>query len=214
MQKSLLARALRVAAVSLLFLATFQLAPAEANATGLSIQNLTKWSAASGGNDHYYGYVSFADISFTDASTLASAEVLSGFTGYLTTITSAAEQSFVQANVLPADQEAPADYYIAGAAQAPNQFLPTGGWSWGSGEAWGYTNWAPGQPDGGFNQPDAFLSVMVNLSRGKWADEPHQSASTTGFLIEFDGGSIQLPEPDAALLLAGALAAMALVRRT
>ncbi len=211
-------RLARVAALGLLVLATAQIAPSNARATGLVIENLVQWADTAGGNQHVYGFVRMDDLTWNDAAVMAATEVMLGSTGHMATITSAAEMAFIEQNVLPAGNPgAPNEQAFAGGVQMAGMMFPGIGWGWDvTGEAWSYTNWAVGQP--GFVASEDFLAVMLQTTRGKWYDVTDNSPDAVGFLIEFDTTQdlpdpVVLPEPDGALLLAGALAALALIRR-
>jgi hypothetical protein len=107
----------------------------------------TRWKVAEGGNGHWYKVVVLPkDVTWSEADRLARLEG-----GYLATITSAAENSFVFALI-----NAPqffTDEHGAGPAlgglQQDRASEPDGGWSWVSGEPWDYSNWLPGEPNNG-----------------------------------------------------------------
>lgn len=101
------------------------------------------WDVGSGGNGHYYEPVA-QSINWAGASAAAA---LRG--GYLVTLTSAEENAYVHGLV---QNDAALWFNDAagpwiGAFQPDGSPEPAGGWSWVSGEPWGYTNWWPSQPD-------------------------------------------------------------------
>jgi hypothetical protein len=98
----------RITSKIMLFLESLILASA---ATATPVQ----WTTASGGNNHWYEFVfSQTGLTFAQAFSAAGASSFNGLPGYLATITSAGEQSFVQQ----------LDVYPAGATG--NEVLPSG----------------------------------------------------------------------------------------
>jgi len=107
----------------------------------------TRWEVAAGGNGHWYKAVVLPkDVTWSEADRLARLEA-----GYLATITSAAENSFVF-SLINAPQFF-ANEHGAGPAlgglQQERASEPDGGWSWVSGEPWAYSGWLPGEPNNG-----------------------------------------------------------------
>jgi hypothetical protein len=108
----------------------------------------TPWLAGDGGNGHFYRVVPFASaIRWTDARSAAT-----DLAGHLATLTSAGENAFVHG--LLADER----YWriVGGQSFGPwigaTDEVVEGNFSWVSGEPWGYTAWAAGQPDNGGNE--------------------------------------------------------------
>ncbi len=108
------------------------------------------WDINDGGNDHEYEAVLVEEgIEFFDA--LAAAEAMGG---HLATITTSAENSFVFNNVASDPTlwggDTGADNFYAGpwlgGIRSLDASTPDSGWSWITGESWGYTNWAAGEP--------------------------------------------------------------------
>jgi len=102
-----------------------------------------QWKSSLGGNDHWYRGVHVdTPISWITASNQANAQGSN-----LATITSQAEDDFVFRLI-----NKPAFWYgemgpLLGGFQPPGSVEPAGGWRWVTGEPWGYTHWAGGQPD-------------------------------------------------------------------
>lgn len=159
-----------------------------------------QWS----GNGHYYQAVSApAGISWFAAQADA---VSKG--GYLATIASAEENDFVFSLI-----DAP-EYWIfyadgwtsgpwLGGYQPEGSPEPDGGWTWVTGEPWGYTHWSAWLDDdhGGEDYLQFTAGRQSTPMRGKlWNDI--QPDSTTwpvgGYVIESP-----VPEPATLLLLAG-----------
>ena len=126
--------------------------------------------------------------SFGDAQRIASGSVYRGLSGYLATISSAAENAVVAsvAGVEPA--------YIGGSDHAQS-----GVWRWISGPEAGelistYTNWWPGEPSNdrfGTSGPSAEDALAISNStkwQGQWWDTPTWDlAGNMGFIVEYGG---------------------------
>jgi hypothetical protein len=110
--------------------------------------SITQWTA---GNNHWYEPViapGTGGISWTDANAAAIAKG-----GYLATITSAPENSFVYSLISgnlaywrPANGANTSGPWLGG-RQTDELAEPSGHWSWVTGESWSYTNWNPGEPN-------------------------------------------------------------------
>ncbi|KQW43760.1 MULTISPECIES: lectin-like protein [unclassified Roseateles] len=163
-----------------------------------------QWQTAAGGNGHYYLYVPDA-VSWQDALATAAASSWQGQAGYLATITSAAEDSFVGATVASANLA-----WIAASDDGDEN-----NWTWRAGpeagQALGYTNWASGEPN---NCCDGENFVHLNwLATGQWNDHggPGNPGQLNGYVIEY---AAAVPEPaSVALMLAGAALLASLRRR-
>jgi hypothetical protein len=172
-------------------------APAPAHA------QLVQWSIASGGNGHWYEYVSapsiFAPVSFDAARAAAEASTHLGLQGYLATVTSAAEQQFING----------AFSYLFGFGATSTAWLGAsdaaveGEWRWLGGPEVGqlvsYSDWLPGHPISGpgFESYD-YLALLVNaqsvpVSFG-WSSSPSNGA--LGYIVEYGAGvAVPVPEP-------------------
>jgi len=133
-------------------------------------------------NGHYYEAVSVpTGINWFQARDAAAVRTYLGRKGHLVTITSAAEEQFVVAN-LPS---AVTGNYLLGGHQdpaAPGYSEPGGGWQWVTGEPWNYTFWKPFQPDNGSNTENA---LMFFSPEGGWNDVNDTSA-LTGYVVEYE----------------------------
>ena len=124
---------------------------------GFAAEGPVQWSVSSGGNGHWYEWVTDAPLPWEDAREQASQRPLAGHEGeawvsYLATLTSAEEEEFVMQNVL--GEDAPQKEYLGpwiGAFQPPGSPEPDGDWQWVSGEEWSYTNWYHGTQ---FSEPN------------------------------------------------------------
>src|SRR4051812_1344508 len=99
-----------------------------------------QWTVASGGNGHWYAFVSQAGVTWTAAETSAEA---SG--GHLATITSQAENEFVGAIWL--QNLGPSAWLGGYQTPSTNELDSKANWHWITGEPWDYTNWHPAEPN-------------------------------------------------------------------
>ncbi|MDP6636482.1 MAG: lectin-like protein [Phycisphaerae bacterium] len=170
------------------------------------------------GNGHYYEFVS-GDITWQNAFTAASGRTWSGASGYLATITTAAEDQFIIGQF---------------ATGVSNQFAWIGGhepaddgvWKWASGPEQGvqfslgdaatapfnYANWGGIEPnDFKIGEDYTMMNLGVEfsgISSGQWADAistPNESDPVVGYIVEYT------PEPATMTLLA--LSGLAVLRR-
>jgi len=160
-----------------------------------------QWTAASGGNGHWYEFRS-VEVYGPHHWEAARAEAEAAG-GYLATITSAAENSFFTNQiVIPFTRRGCyCVEYLGG-------YQPAGGgpWSWVTGEPWSYTNWYPGEPN---SASENYLTTWWNS--GQWNDIYSTEGGFAGYYIEYD--TYPIPEPSTALLLGLGLVAMAGHRR-
>jgi hypothetical protein len=133
------------------------------------------WTLESGGNGHYYEFVSMPGVGFGHALGHADARVWDGWPGYLATITSQEESDFItSALAIP-------DSAWIGASVWP--------WRWVTQEPWVYENWCPGEPDDAY--PGNYSCAAQIMSSGCWRDCLADSRSS-GFVVEY-GGYIPVP---------------------
>jgi hypothetical protein len=94
-------------------------------------------------NGHYYQLVEVEEpgMDWSEARDAAATMVYNGMPGYLATVTSQQEEDFIISNF----PEIYPQYVWLGASDEANE----GDWKWITGEAWDYTDWAIGEPNGG-----------------------------------------------------------------
>ncbi|WP_394697838.1 choice-of-anchor L domain-containing protein [uncultured Methanomethylovorans sp.] len=146
---------------------------------------------------HYYEYVANARISWNDAKTAAEARSLSGMQGYLATITSATENSFISSKIQ-------GEAWI-GASDSAQE----GQWKWVTGPESGtiyslfwsgnyngaavngsYENWNDNEPNDAGDEDCAHL-----LSNGMWNDyNANNIDPIMGYFVEY-GGMPNEPSP-------------------
>ena len=175
-------------------LKTLALAAGLACATG-AIAAPTQWSSASGGNDHWYEFIS-PSATWQNAFTAANASTFMGMNGYLATVTSAAENTFI-ANL------ANGTLAWLGGSDAGNAVNV---WTWRNGpeagHAFTYTHWNGGEPNNCCGGED-YLQINWAV-RGGWNDHggPGNGYQMNGYIVEYSAAPV--PEPETyAMLLAG-----------
>ena len=140
------------------------------------------------GNGHYFEFISSTDISWTDANTAANTKTYFGLQGYLATITSLAENTFVYSKINAAG-------WLGGSDAASE-----GVWKWVSGPETGTQFWSGGVGGSAFGgnfaywhsgQPDNAGSAEHYLdfwNGDQWNDYPNTaSGSIAGYVVEYGG---------------------------
>jgi MYXO-CTERM domain-containing protein len=168
----------------------------------MAVAGPVQWS----GNGHWYGAVYVPEkITWTDARDEA---VASG--GYLATITSATENDFV--HDLISDPKFWWDWtprwlgpWLGGTDEGHE-----GSWTWVTGEAWSYANWAVGEPNSQLGENFLQYWSMPDGYGSTWNDSENDwNGGMYGYVVEYD--AYPVPEPAAFALLG--LGAAALLRR-
>ncbi len=131
-----------------------------------------EWALGAGGNGHVYQLIE-SPMDWESARAWAEAHH-----GYLVTATSAAENSFVRSVAGSAPEEH--GYVWLGGMANPGQCSNPNGWSWVTGEAWGFTAWQGDEP----NYPDecrlAYRFQYGELWNNYVGSNPHF------FIVEWD----------------------------
>jgi hypothetical protein len=150
---------------------------------------LKQWTTGTGANNHWYeGILAHTSNgegggwTWDEANKIAKARG-----GYLTTITSAEENSWIKAQMIP-DMATISGWHwgpLIGGRKVG------GVWEWANGETWSYTGWQGGQPDNheGLEDKLAYWSYPdVYPGQDNWNDT--SSSHRIEFIIEYDS----LPE--------------------
>jgi uncharacterized delta-60 repeat protein len=148
-----------------------------------------QWTTASGGNGHWYQFVS-GSKTWTQARDEAT-----NAGGHLATVTSAAESTFVNGLVYD-----PAVSFWLGGYQDRTSVTfrePAGGWRWVTTEPWSFTNWNAGEPN---NSGDEDHLAGNLSSSGRWADLQSTNARP-GYIVEFETDPRPAPRTQATLTL-------------
>ena len=171
-----------------------------------------EWKVEDGGNGHFYELVFRPGPepapSWTAARDAAAGMSFGGVSGHLATVTSQAEHGFINTQFPPFTLIA-----WVGGVQEPDPTPGTGadqGWSWITGEPWGYTAWMNGEPnDWPGTTDERYLSMWVGLpgDLNTWNDNS-DFGTPRAYVVEFP---VIVPEPAVALPLV--LAGVALMRR-
>jgi len=142
-------------------------------------------------NGHYYEVITSGDITWLAAYQAATASSYLGNSGYLATVTSASEHSFVAA-LLPGGVQ----HWIGG-YQAAGGSEPGGGWTWDTTEPWSYTNWGFGQPDN--NGTSCGEEDFLTIWGYAWNDEDDPGCpchgGISGYVVEYGGATGSLSQP-------------------
>jgi hypothetical protein len=155
-----------------------------------------------GVNGHEYDIFSTANINWSAANS----SLTDGW--YLATITSAEEQNFIAGlldSLWPQGTTRPTylEYWLGGYQNPPPGafgYEPGGYWSWVSGEAFAYTNWAGGEPNDSTGQDNHLAIDYRSGWNWLWNDNDTQiNGIIYGYVAEHEA---TVPEP-ATLLLTG-----------
>jgi len=160
-----------------------------------------QWSSGGGGNDHFYDFI---PGSFAWAGALADAPTKShlGQPGYLATVTSGGEDTFIRTSVTTStawlsgsDAATEADWKWMAGPEAGQSF-----WISGVTQPGFVALWGPGEPNNALGI-EHVLHMNFHAAPNSWNDM--FAGSTYGYIIEFNQNQGSVPQP-AALLLFGA----------
>lgn len=138
---------------------------------------------------HLYEYVSY-NANWVNANTNAQTRTKYGATGYLTTITSQAENDFVAARLTNAgwmgasDSASEGDWKWVTGPESGTSFWS--GLSGGSAVGGRYSNWGTGEPN---NAGDEDCAQFLTGGSGKWNDLPCSSFALPGYVVEYGSPS-------------------------
>jgi len=133
------------------------------------------------GNHHYELITTPDPISWLDANNAAVARG-----GHLATISSSEE------NTLVGNLGSPGLRWIGG-YQPASSIEPAGGWSWVTGEPFGYTHWYLSEPNNGGDGHEDYIAQWNYDSDFFWIDAPNSPDggwATRAFAVEYDANII------------------------
>ncbi len=145
--------------------------------------DVKEWPLAGGGNGH--AYVLLPDVlTWQEARDRAASLVYRGASGHLMTVTSQAEQDWLET------QFGGSDGWLGGYQDhaAPDYAEPSSGWKWVTGEPWSFTQWGSGEPNDAGGED--FLHGFP-----RWNDLRAEN-SRNGLFVEFS--TFPPPPPGAA----------------
>jgi hypothetical protein len=133
-----------------------------------------QWRSLDGGNGHWYLRVGTptAPPQLGWDAARAAAEAMGG---HLVTITSAAENAFVQPMLI----DGYFNVYLLGGYRVGSE------WHWVTGEPWDYTNWYGGEPNNA-NGNEYYLASWV--TPGTWNDV-WSTYEGSGYIVEWDAAN-------------------------
>jgi Lectin C-type domain/Right handed beta helix region len=149
------------------------------------------WHPDSGGNDHYYEFVNVGSVvPWTTAKAAAEARTAYGVSGHLVTLTSAAEQGFV--NSIQTDSlSLPGWRPWIGLTDEVTE----GDYLWVTGEPFSFTNWSVGEP----NNVAGVENYVEMFASGVWNDAPNVHTFTKSYLVEYEVAAAP-PAPSPSLI--------------
>ena len=139
-------------------------------------------------NGHYYEVVRTAPdrlLSFEEARAEAAGRLYDGRQGHLITITSRAEDLFIQTVIESINPILRGQIYWTGGFQFDKSGGVNDGWGWITNEEWDYTNWGAGEPNDDRGREQDAMVYLANRG-GFWGDGGSvRNSSTIGYLVEY-----------------------------
>ena len=155
----------------------------------------TEWTIAGGGNGHFYAFIA-GDFSWDAAFSDAATHSFGGSTGYLATVTSAAENNFLVS----------VSGNLAWLGGSDSDATSVNYWTWRAGPEAGqpftFTSWGAGEPNNCCGGEDYLQTNWI--TPGNWNDHggPGNAGQLNGYFVEFSAPPV--PEPGTyAMMLTG-----------
>jgi hypothetical protein len=139
----------------------------------LSAADPVQWD----GNGHWYECVA-GSYPWLEARAAADSMSWLDLPGHLATLTTPEENAFVD-ETFGACQS---NLWLGGYQDPQYDPIPDAGWHWVTGEAWGYTNWFPGEPND-YGGPEYYLNFT---GPGPYWNDQSERCVLTGFVVEFE----------------------------
>jgi hypothetical protein len=105
------------------------------------------------------------------------------YKGYLATITSPEENSWIIENILSTISTSDTCLWLGG-YQLEGYDNPSEGWRWITGETWSWTNWNKGEPNDDSDYNERYLEMYA--WNGNWNDECIGGWWTNYILVEYE----------------------------
>jgi hypothetical protein len=139
-------------------------------------------------NKHFYKYVASAAITYANAKSGASGNSFKGKTGYLVTITSQAEQDFINNNITGNDlwfaltDNVTDGTWVIDAGPELGTVIKTQNGQLTGNIAGQYNNWCTGEPNGSAHSEDYAVTKWGGGTC--WNDLPNSYSSVAGYIVE------------------------------
>ncbi len=180
-----------------------------------------QWRVEDGGNGHWYEHVPEVTV-WVVALDTASSMVHDGMDGYLATITSEVENTFLIDNFFQVGFLGGSDAQVEGewrwtAGPEAGQLFFRGAYPDPNRQTLIYTDWGGNEPNDydntvyGFPYAGEDYLVFGTRAGGEWNDIPGAPYTSTGFYVEFGGTPI--PEPGSLVTLGTFVLCLACRRR-
>ena len=166
-------------------------------AFGLSMSSgvfaeVTQWRAEDGGNDHYYNIVVTPKQNW-----YAMRDQAFALGGYLASIRSSNENNWIYSAFNIGGTDTYWNGFYDGPVFGGYKESNAGGWSWVSGEAWGYSNF-------NWSSNDSACGTQFIAHNSYWDDTPFVSiANNISMIVEWNTNPVPAPAASALLALAG-----------
>jgi len=138
---------------------------------------------------HCYAYIDAVTLDYGQAFFDAQTKSVNGIPGHLATYSSGAEEAASTSSAAGGTSQTgwigftQDPTYYGDAGQLDDGTFGEAGWGWVTGEPVVYSNWHPGEPNGGGGKDYAHSNV---ISDGGWNDRAISGFGSLGYFVEFD----------------------------